>query len=262
MKYAFGDSDLAAKRLRLLAEVFNDTSRAFIMDSVNTRPSLALDLGCGPGHTTHLMAETMQCSRVVGLDKSENFISLARESETEKVSFCLHDVTAVPFPVGPADVAFCRYLLTHLDKPVLAIARWADCLKPGGLLLMEEVEQIHTKNVVFLRYLEIVEAFLSDQGNRLYIGPILDSIAQIGGLSRRESRVASLRVSDACAAEMFSMNICSWKQLPYVRQNYSADEIQELEDSLHALSKTPAGNGEVIWGLRQIVFERTRYGEK
>jgi hypothetical protein len=60
--YAFGDSTPAARRLALLAEVFEPTSRAFL-DHVGTRlagpPGLAVDLGCGPGHTTRLLSSVL-----------------------------------------------------------------------------------------------------------------------------------------------------------------------------------------------------------
>jgi hypothetical protein len=45
MAYLFKDTDLAARRLRVLADVFAPASRAFLLDMVNTEPELALDLG-------------------------------------------------------------------------------------------------------------------------------------------------------------------------------------------------------------------------
>ena len=72
--YTFGDTDLAARRLALVAETFAGTSAAFMREFVTTRPQLAADLGCGPGYTTHLLADTLKPDRTVGLDNSENFL--------------------------------------------------------------------------------------------------------------------------------------------------------------------------------------------
>ena len=255
-KYAFGDSEIAAQRLGLLARVFAESTRGFVCGAISGKPELAVDLGCGPGHTTHLLAEVLQCDRVAGLDKSENFLSLAKKSETKKVSFYLHDVTSVPFPVGTADVMFCRFLLTHLHGPQWTIMKWVNELRPDGVLLTEEVERIHTQNTTFARYLEIVAAFLRDQGHRLYVGPLLDSFSKIGPLQKRESRVARLRVTNDRAAGMFALNMRSWKHLAFVRANYAREEIQELEEQLHALTNETNGKSEIEWGLRQIVFAR------
>src|SRR5690242_278432 len=73
MPYLFGDTDRAAVRLQVLAEVFAESSRAFLQDVVKMPPRLVLDLGCGPGYTTRLLDETTQCARAVGLEYSEHF---------------------------------------------------------------------------------------------------------------------------------------------------------------------------------------------
>src|SRR5262245_10740178 len=112
MSYLFKDTDLAAQRLQVLAEVYAPSSRAFLQDAVNTVPQLALDLGCGPGYTTHLLAETTSSLRTIGLDSSEHFLTLARRNANEHIAFLRHDATQVPFPTGPSDLIFCRMLLT------------------------------------------------------------------------------------------------------------------------------------------------------
>src|SRR5437867_9185583 len=98
MSYVFGDSDLAAYRLRLLAEVFAPCTREFLKRAAPGRYRQAVDLGCGPAYSTHLLAETLRCDRAVGIDSSEHFISLARRSATDTMRFWLHDFTTVPFP--------------------------------------------------------------------------------------------------------------------------------------------------------------------
>ena len=77
MGYAFGDTTLAAKRLFLLGETFSEATRVFMRESVDTRLEMAADLGCGPGYTTHLLADTLSPCHTVGLDNSESFVGLA-----------------------------------------------------------------------------------------------------------------------------------------------------------------------------------------
>jgi|SRR3990172_2982211 len=55
LHYTFGDSDVAALRLRLLSETYAESSAA-LLASVVAPPGGALDLGCGPGYTTELAA--------------------------------------------------------------------------------------------------------------------------------------------------------------------------------------------------------------
>ena len=93
MRYLLGDTYLAARRLKVLAEVYKESTRSFVLESVDDDPHLLVDLGCGPGHTTHFLADILRCDRAVGLDNSEHFIELARKTETDLISFRLHDVT-------------------------------------------------------------------------------------------------------------------------------------------------------------------------
>jgi hypothetical protein len=54
-------------------------------------------------------------------------------------------VRTVPFPTGgPSGLLFCRLLLSHHPDPAAALAAWATQLAPGGLLLVDEVERIHS----------------------------------------------------------------------------------------------------------------------
>jgi SAM-dependent methyltransferase len=256
MSYLFADTDIAARRLQLLGEVFGPSTKALLRDAVLSRPRSAVDLGCGPGYSTHLLAETLRCDRAVGLDNSERFIELARETATEKVSFCLHDVTQVPFPVEPADLLYCKFLLTHLRDPQAVAATWAIQLAPKGLLVMEEVECIRTKDPVFSRYISIVEAMLAHHGNDLYVGASLDSLQAGHAFRRRASRLTSWPVCSHQAAQMFSMNAQSWKRQPFVQANYRRAEIEQLQRDLEAIARRPSPEARIEWGLRQLVLER------
>lgn len=256
VKYQFADTDLAAKRLKYLAEVYAASSQEFILRSLRNRPQLALDLGCGPGYSTHMLAEATHAGKIVGLDNSDRFISLAREGETDRISFQLHDVTVVPFPVGPANFLFCRLLLTHLREPRKVIRNWASQMVHNGLLLLEEVEWIETSHQVFSRYLGIVEALLADQSTQLCVGPTLEKMDISDGLEKVTSSVARIGVSNLQAATMFTLNIQSWKNKPFIQANYGEQEIGALERELEAIASGGGGTTQIEWGFRQIVLQK------
>ena len=136
MGYAFGDTSLAARRLRLLAETFSESSRMFMREAADRHLGLAADLGCGPGYTTHLLADTLFPRHTVGLDNSESFVGLARSTASETVSFRLHDIKTEPFPSAPYDLLFSRFVLTHLPSPETIVDLWGRQLNVHGLLLI------------------------------------------------------------------------------------------------------------------------------
>jgi trans-aconitate 2-methyltransferase len=171
--YAFGDSAAAARRLGLLADLFAPTTQALLERFAGRPLDLAVDLGCGTGHPTRLLASVLGPRRALGLDQSASFVALAAAGAPPGVAFAVHDVTAVPFPAGPADLCFCRLLLSHLPDPPATLAAWATQLAPGGLLLVDEVERIHTADPALRGYLDTAAALLASRGQTLEIGPVL-----------------------------------------------------------------------------------------
>jgi SAM-dependent methyltransferase len=255
--YLFGDSNLAARRLELLAHVFDGSTRAFLTNAAGGSAwRLAVDLGCGPGFTTRLVAEALQCGEVVGLDTSETFVKLAGAATPPGPSFAAHDVTRVPFPCGSADIIFCRFLLTHLVDPDAAIRSWITQLNSGGLLLLEETETIRTTQPVFTRYLQIVEAMLASQSNRLYAGPFVRALDSPSGFRPLLNELQTVQVRSRDAARLFMLNMQAWRDSEFVRANYSRESILELEIALRKTAEEKLPAREVIWEIRQAAFHR------
>jgi trans-aconitate 2-methyltransferase len=253
--YAFGDGELSIERLARLAEVFAPASARFLTDSVRSPVGLAVDLGCGSGHTTRLLAGTVGPARTVGLDASARAVEAAGATGDHDgaLEYLRHDVTAVPFPVGPADLIYARLLLSHLTDPGAALAAWATQLAPGGLLLLDEVEWISSDEPALATYLEVVAELLQRRGHRLGPGPLLDALPDPPGLRRRGSAVATLSPGVRRAAAMFGLNLRVWGGDPGVRSHHG-DLPERLGTELARLAAAPDRDG-ITWGMRQIVYE-------
>jgi trans-aconitate 2-methyltransferase len=269
-EYLFKETAAAARRLGMVAGIFEAPSRDFL---VAAKPAhdlgLAVDLGCGPGHTTGLLAETLRPRRTVGIDRAHNFLELAREAatgtaaatgtvesaENGAVEFVAHDVTETPFPVGPADLLYCRFLLTHLTGHAELLAAWATQLNPGGRVLLDEVEWIQPGEESLERYLAALGKVLDHQGHRLEIGPVLDDLPVPDGLRRLASDVRTTQPPAARAAEMFRLNLTVWGAGEAARSLVGQAELDRIAAGLDALAHGEV-QGEITWGLRQIVYER------
>jgi trans-aconitate 2-methyltransferase len=98
-------------------------------------PHEVVDLGCGPGHLTGLLAERWPGAHVVGLDSSEEMIAKARASITG-IEFEVADLRDWE-PPAPVDVlvsnATLQWVPDHLDLlPDLVAA-----VRPGGWLAFQ-----------------------------------------------------------------------------------------------------------------------------
>lgn len=257
--YSFGDSDLAARRLQLLAEVFAPSTREFLTQLVGQRPRNVLDLGCGPGCTTHLLAEIFPDARIRGLDNSSSFIEIAQRTRTERVSFITGDATRL-LSGEKYDLIYCRYLLTHVVDVGAAVACWSRQLSLAGNLAIEENDWIHTERRAFAKYVEIVEAMLADQGQQLYIGAKLDSLR--GSLDIHSSECVPVVVNDRDTARMFSMNLESWRNRPFILERYASSEIERLHRELESLARGDVLNTFTQFGRRRLVLAKSAPPER
>lgn len=251
--YAFGDTDVAAERLRLVAEVFEPEMRSFF-SCIQVRPQLAVDLGCGPGYTTRLLAEVMVPKRTIGLDASDQFLEMARTQPAAGVGYVRQDVTIAPFSVGPADLMFCHLLLPHLRDPAAVLCTWATQLGPAGLLLIDEVSNIRTTQPIFQRYLDMVEKVMVERGGHLYAGKVVAQLDSITGLEMAFSRQVELPVSTAHAAAMFRMNVAVWGRMPTTRDLFPYSSVLEIESELEELAKSTS-ECEIAWDMHQLIYE-------
>ncbi len=253
-RYAFGDSELARRRMDVVADVFAGPSTEFVRQQVTFRPQLALDLGCGPGNTTRMLADVTRAALVVGLDTSEAFLRDAvRETRSSPVAYACHDART-PFPTQSPDLVYARLILAHLADPPAVATSWARQLRAGGLLLLDEVEWIGTDHPVLALYEEVVVGLVGARGAPMYAGPL------ISGLSGQDwrpisDRIVPVDVVTADAARMYSMNLAVWRDDPYVVNNYDTSQIDDLAAGLDELTRSSAA-GEITWGLRQVAYER------
>jgi len=254
--YTFGDSDLAARRLELVGSTFQDTTREFLRGAAPGEPALAVDLGCGPGHTTVLLRETLRPALTIAVDFSPAYVERTRErAGGEGVEVLEADVLNLPGRIDGAQVIFVRLLLTHLRDPLGAVALWRERLAPDGVLLLEEVESIATEERPLARYLDLQEEMLHANDNTLRIGAELDAgLRDDPGL--RSSEVVEFSPPVATAARMFGMNFTTWRERPEVTAANEPGELDAIAKGLGRVATAPEDAAPITWRMRQIALTR------
>lgn len=96
-------------------------------------PATVVDLGCGPGQLTRVLADRWPNAQVVGLDSSAEMVERAAEHRSERVGFQVGDLREWR-PKHPVDVIVCnaslQWVTGHRDLLPGLVAR----LGPGGWL--------------------------------------------------------------------------------------------------------------------------------
>jgi SAM-dependent methyltransferase len=93
---------------------------------------LCLDLGCGEGHNTRLLAA--RGARIVALDVAEAFIAAAAGADRTGIRYVLGDGALLPFG-GPAFDAVTAFMsLMDVADPERVLREVARVLRPGGFV--------------------------------------------------------------------------------------------------------------------------------
>jgi SAM-dependent methyltransferase len=93
---------------------------------------VGLDLGCGEGHNTRLLAA--RGADVVALDLSEYFIESAAAESQRGIRFVLGDGTHLPFRGSTFDFATAFMSLMDVGNPEMALQEVGRVLKPEGFV--------------------------------------------------------------------------------------------------------------------------------
>ncbi len=255
--YTFGDSDLAARRLYLLAEAYSDPSQAFLKQFAPGPVERALDLGCGPGYTTRLLHDTVAAGSTTGIDSSEHYIELARSHAPTGIEFVCHDVLDKP-PVPRADLIYVRFLLTHLADPGFALTLWADLLVPRGMLLLQEVALLDSEHPTLTRYYQLVEALQAQYKQSLYIGRELEGIARSAPFIVEHHGQRLFELPAHVMATLHALNLPTWKSDPVAMRNFDPKEIAEVEQGLLRIAQRAELCAPVRIGLTELVLRGMR----
>lgn len=255
-------SDPTVRRLAMQAAVFAKPSRSFLAACRGEPVGVAVDLGCGTGHSTRLVATQLRPGRTIGLDSSAAALQAARyRTRNPTVGYVQHDVGVTPFPVetrngdaGP-DLAYSRFLLAYVPGPVELAARWIDELAPGGRLLLDEGTAVRTSHEPIGRYLEIVGALLEHRGTAVDVGALLDGVAGLPGVDVAYSRRLAFTPPAREVAAMFRGNIATWRDDPFVTTHVGPAAVGWVDRELEALALSPTWEG-VTWEIRQVVLRR------
>ena len=105
------------------------------------------DIGCGLGHWSRLLYGYLRApARLAGVDREAQWIAATPrhfqrafpEVASGLVTFHQGDACALPLPDASFDAVTCQTLLMHLPEPMDALREMLRILRPGGLLVCVE----------------------------------------------------------------------------------------------------------------------------
>jgi predicted O-methyltransferase YrrM len=187
-RYTIQGGEEGKRRLNALAEVMSPYTCALLDAVALPAGARCLDVGCGGGHVAlELARRAGPAGRVLGLDRDEVILALAREDAeaagVANVEYRLGDAHAVR---GTYDLAYARFLLSHVQDPAGVVAGMAATVTPGGAVVVEDIDFqgafCQPANRAYQRYLELYRETVRRRGGNADIGPLLPSFLRAAGL--------------------------------------------------------------------------------
>ncbi|MEO8674170.1 MAG: methyltransferase domain-containing protein [Casimicrobiaceae bacterium] len=150
-------------------------------------PGSVVDLGCGAGNVTRILAERWLDARIVGVDNSEAMLAKAREAGADRgnLSFQSADLAAWADAVAPAsiDLVYSNAALHWLDDHATLFPRLMRAVAPGGMLAVQMPSNFHAPSHVVLQDVAGGPRWHAQLGALLRPGPVAPAVRYFEWLS-------------------------------------------------------------------------------
>jgi len=178
------------KRLELLGRVMWPTTFPLLKRTGIREGMACLDLGCGGGDVTRGLARMVgPAGKVVGVDMDAVKLEAARQEAAQQGLTNVEFQQANVYECGwdaAFDRVYARFLLTHLPDCPTALAAMRRALRPGGVLIVEDIDFsgsfCYPRCAAYERYVELGRQVVRLRRGDADIGPKLYGLLVQAGL--------------------------------------------------------------------------------
>jgi SAM-dependent methyltransferase len=253
--YALDNSwDRARRRLSLLEQYLDPLTKRR-MTALGIHYGLrCLEVGAGGGSVAVWLCEQVGPSG--GVVATDIDIQLLGNINLPNFEAIKHDITVDSLPESAFDFVHARWLLHHLPKPELVIRRMIDALRPGGWLLLEDVDFFPVHTSASQLYVDFMVALTGNvvraSGRDCFWARALPGlVAGMGLLQVGGEGDFSVLQGGSPVAEFFSLTAEQMRERIIGSGELSADRLDEAL----GLLKSPdfwafGGGGVAVWGQR------------
>lgn len=189
-EYIIKGGEEGKKRLAILAEILHEYTKAFIEADGKIDGKKFLDLGCGGGDIALMAAQMLGTEgSVVAIDRDKEIVALAKTDAefqgVNNITFRVLNAYDLDYS-NVFDIAYSRFLLSHLQEPAIVLKKMIEAVKPGGKILIEDIDFsghfCYPSSAAFELYLNYYVTAAQRNGQHPNIGLSLFGMFKMAGL--------------------------------------------------------------------------------
>jgi SAM-dependent methyltransferase len=243
--YLLRSGDGGAQRLFVLASAHEPATRSLFERLALAGDARCLDVGCGVGAVTELLAKTFAGAggSALGVDIDDRYLEVARASAAgfgDRIAYRKAAAHELDF-VAEYDVVYSRFLLSHLREPEQVLRRMIRAVKPGGTIAIEDVDFggafCHPPCRDFDRYLAWYDEMTRGNGADPNLGRGLFAMVRGLGVADIQFSVAQPAFNDGPAKHLAPTTLEHIGHVLVERNIASVDELNAATAGLRAYAE-------------------------
>jgi demethylmenaquinone methyltransferase/2-methoxy-6-polyprenyl-1,4-benzoquinol methylase len=137
-----------------------------------------LDIACGTADMCLLMADKLNPAEIIGVDVSSEMLRVGRKKVNEKglsrlIQLHTGDSSALNFPAESFDIVTVAFGIRNFEKLTDSVQEMNRVLKPGGVMLIIEVNEPKSKMMkllykIYMNFIITLTVFLFNQDRKSY----------------------------------------------------------------------------------------------
>ena len=178
--YILGNKDSEIARLETQANLFEALTRQALLNAGLKKGMNCIDIGCGSGSVTRLMAKMVgKTGRVVGVDKDNRYLSYCNRSIASKqnIEFLYDDISKSQLDLKRRfDIVYSRFTFHHLTDRREALRSMKRMTKNQGIVIIQDLDHApgswlcYPENKVFNTLRKVYVALIKKGGGDPLVG--------------------------------------------------------------------------------------------
>lgn len=198
------DADFQAERLRQQAQAVRGIE-AGILRSAGIQPGHdILELGCGPGFVSDLLAELAPDGSLTVVEPSPVLLAQVENNVCKKPARGLFQIQAygdcLPIPDSGIDFSYARFVLQHIPQPEKVVSEIYRVMRSGGRFCAVDSDDglviFHPEDPRVSQLLHSAQTAQSKKGGDRFIGRKLPNMMTEAGFINIKSHILALTSSE------------------------------------------------------------------